>query len=116
MVVRYHEIARSGFKVFVGCIIHSRSLKDLEILPCASLGVRPDGTIAFLRPHTDSAEDQSSIKQACQDEGFVDPQVHTLKPSQFLFPGMVDTHLHAPQWPNLALGMVGQQTLSLNAM
>jgi guanine deaminase len=30
-----------------------------------------------------------------------------LKPSQFLFPGMVDTHLHAPQWPNLALGMEG---------
>jgi guanine deaminase len=26
---------------------------------------------------------------------------------QFLFPGLIDTHMHAPQYPNMALGMEG---------
>lgn len=30
-----------------------------------------------------------------------------LSPTQFLFPGLIDAHLHAPQWPNLAIGMEG---------
>jgi len=33
--------------------------------------------------------------------------VTILSPTQFLFPGLIDTHLHAPQWPNLAIGMEG---------
>ena len=27
--------------------------------------------------------------------------------TQFLFPGLIDTYVHAPQYPNLALGMEG---------
>lgn len=39
--------------------------------------------------------------------GFADAEVIRLEPCQFLFPGLIDTHLHAPQWPNLALEMEG---------
>ena len=39
--------------------------------------------------------------------GFKHAVCTTLKPLQFLFPGMIDTHMHAPQWPNMAIGMEG---------
>jgi guanine deaminase len=89
-------------KVFIGRIVHSLSLSELEILPLAGLGVLEDGTISFLddslKSLTDVHEKYPSFKSA---------SCTILTPTQFLFPGLIDTHLHAPQWPNLALGMEG---------
>ncbi|KAK5124896.1 hypothetical protein LTR85_001086 [Meristemomyces frigidus] len=108
MVLKYHPTptdaaaADTGIQVFVGRVVHSKSLTELEILPHAAVGVKPDGTIAFVHAGSESPHD---VKQ--QYEGFARASTTVLKRSQFLFPGMVDTHLHAPQWPNLALGMEG---------
>ena len=104
MVVKYQEDKTSGFTVFVGRVVHSKSLKQLEILPRAALGVRSDGTIAFLRQVGHSPE---ALRESYAEDGFASAHTVHLKRSQFLFPGMIDTHLHAPQWPNLALGMEG---------
>jgi guanine deaminase len=105
MVIKYHTEGfikpTSSNKVFVGRIIHSKSLKHLEILPNATVGVKSDGSIAFVEENT-SLE---TIKD--QHADFSAAETITLKPSQFLFPGLIDTHLHASQWPNLALGMEG---------
>lgn len=87
-------------KIIQGRIVHSKSLKHLEILPRATLGVRQDGSIAFLR-------DDDDLEALQTEPAFQNAEVIKLRRSQFLFPGMVDTHLHAPQWPNLALGMDG---------
>lgn len=35
-------------------------------------------------------------------------ELFQLKPLQFLFPRLVDTHMHASQWPTLAIGMEGE--------
>lgn len=94
----------SASKIFIGRVVHSKTLKNLEILRKAALGVRPDGTIAFLHEHEGLHTDH---RQSNATEGFGDAEIIHLKPSEFLFPGMIDTHLHAPQWPNLALGMEG---------
>jgi guanine deaminase len=91
-------------KVFIGRIVHSKSLKHLEILPKAALGVAKDGTISFLDSSIASAEE---ARAKYSPSGFADADYITLGPLQFLFPGLVDTHLHAPQWPNLAIGMEG---------
>ncbi|EXJ59898.1 hypothetical protein A1O7_04045 [Cladophialophora yegresii CBS 114405] len=89
-------------RVFHGRIIHSKSLKEIEILPQASLGVDDTGTIAFLDATVTSAG------EACaKHKGFTHAEQITLKPLQFLFPGLIDTHMHAPQYPNMALGMEG---------
>jgi len=89
-------------QVFIGRVVHSLSLSELEILPLAGLGVLEDGTISFLDDSikclTDAHEKYPSFKSA---------PCTTLTPTQFLFPGLIDAHLHAPQWPNLALGMEG---------
>lgn len=100
------SIAECGSKmlkqVYYGRIVHSKSLTNLEIHGKAALGVDENGVIRFLDNGVDSAE------AACKKhKGFEDASCITLKPLQFLFPGLIDTHLHAPQWPNLAIGMEG---------
>ena len=107
MVIKYSHALDSGeepFKIFSGRLIHSKSLKHLEILPHASLGVKPDGTIAFIDVKSTPVQ---VLEAKCRAMGYVNVATTTLKKSQFLFPGLIDTHLHAPQWPNLALGMEG---------
>ncbi len=94
--------AKSGKQVFFGRIAHSRSLKHFEIHHKAALGVDEDGVIKFLDGEVTSAT------EACKKHSeFEDAVCTTLKPLQFLFPGLIDTHMHAPQWPNLAIGMEG---------
>ena len=68
------------------------------------MGVDPDGTILFVYESNESAE---VIREQYSTNGFDGVPFVQLKPTQFLFPGMIDTHLHAPQWPNLAFGMEG---------
>lgn len=111
MVVKYTANATSSRRkpvhtIFVGRIVHSKTLKHLEILPKAALGVTSDGDIAFVDEHGHGHSD-AQLRDSHAADGFRDADVVHLKRSQFLFPGMVDTHLHAPQWPNLALGMEG---------
>ncbi|KAK4549405.1 hypothetical protein LTR36_006402 [Oleoguttula mirabilis] len=112
MVLKYHPVDHSaaqptGFKIFVGRVVHSKSLTHLEILPDAAVGVKPDGTIAFVDAQAGTLDDVRARCVAAREAGFHNAATTVLKRSQFLFPGMVDTHLHAPQWPNLALGMEG---------
>ena len=89
-------------KIFIGRVVHSKSLKKLEIFPRAALGVTAEGKIAFLDNSIFSVEEA-----ARKYPDFEDAECTYLKPLQFLFPGLIDTHLHAPQWPNLAIGMEG---------
>ncbi|KAL9620777.1 MAG: hypothetical protein Q9160_004677 [Pyrenula sp. 1 TL-2023] len=89
-------------QVFVGRIIATTSLERIEILDEATLGVGVSGTIDFI----DLAA--ASMEEVCQKyPSFKDTQYTRLKPLQFLFPGLIDSHFHAPQWPNLAIGMEG---------
>lgn len=96
--------APNGSRIFVGRLVHCKSLVQLEILTNAALGVTPDGTIAFVHRHDGPSDELRKLHAA---EGFDNAEIVPIARSQFLFPGMVDTHLHAPQWPNLALGMEG---------
>ncbi|GAO18699.1 uncharacterized protein UV8b_00044 [Ustilaginoidea virens] len=82
-------------QAFHGTVIHSTSPSDLVIVEDALLVVTPAGQIASLQPGV-SAERipptlaSLGIPPACP--------VRTLARGQFLMPGFVDTHNHAPQW------------------
>lgn len=89
-------------QVIYGRLVHSKTLSDLEILPKAAIGVDEKGCISFVDPNVSSVE--AAVEK---HRGFGEAARTTLKPLQFLFPGLIDTHLHAPQWPNLAIGMEG---------
>nr|POE49162.1 putative guanine deaminase [Quercus suber] len=104
MVIRHHHTTAEPSKIFVGRIVHTKRVDELEIIANGAVIVAPDGTIVSVRlnvPRPDILVEEYKSNNSPR------PELISLKTSQFLFPGMIDTHLHAPQWPNLALGMEG---------
>lgn len=64
----------------------------MEVLHDRIMGIDLNGKIAFL-------ENSSKLDELAQKFGFEIKDVINLKPrSQFLIPGFVDTHIHAPQY------------------
>ncbi|KAJ5670941.1 hypothetical protein N7507_000068 [Penicillium longicatenatum] len=87
---------------FHGTIIHSRSLNDLETLENCFLLVDKTGKIQALQAGVDPKETNDIIS----DLGYA-PDVFPVKyleRGQFLCPGFVDTHNHAPQWAQRGVG------------
>lgn len=60
----------------------------LETLPDQLITIGQDGRIMSMRPAT--ADDQADI---------------VLGPSTVLVPGLIDAHIHAPQWPQRGVGL-----------
>lgn len=87
--------------LFRGRIVHSLSPTELEIISDGLLGVNTLGQVQFLY-EVSSLENQEKFLQA---EGLLNAEFHQLSPDQFLFPGFIDTHIHAPQYPNAGFGM-----------
>lgn len=75
--------------------MHTPALDKLEILNDTLIGVDSSGTITSVLSPDDSSYSQS-LASAKQQKQF------TVLPSDdFFLPGLVDTHIHAPQWPQL---------------
>ncbi|KXJ70867.1 hypothetical protein RP20_CCG022273 [Aedes albopictus] len=81
-------------KVFFGKIVHSKSFQELELIPDGYLAVK-DGKIVSVgsKAEFESLAEKDSYEQT------------TLSESQFLLPGFIDCHIHAPQAPNIGLGL-----------
>ncbi|KAF3019230.1 hypothetical protein E8E14_001544 [Neopestalotiopsis sp. 37M] len=85
--------------VFHGTVIHSLSPSELEILEDALLVVAADGTIQSL----DAGVAKASVPDLLTSRGLAD-EVRYLSRGEFLIPGFVDTHNHAPQYAQRGLG------------
>ena len=46
----------------------------------------------------------SNLSQLQQEYGITDDFVYRLGEQEFVIPGFIDTHIHAPQYPNAGLG------------
>ncbi|KFB42696.1 AGAP005282-PA-like protein [Anopheles sinensis] len=82
-------------QVFLGQIVHSKSLEELELYVDGFLAVS-DGKIEAIG---DRSQLSSLLPEAAQYAKV------ELSPSQFLLPGLIDCHIHAPQVPNIGLGL-----------
>ncbi|CAG8657024.1 2053_t:CDS:2, partial [Acaulospora morrowiae] len=82
--------------VFHGTLIHSLSLTKLEIILSALLGIDEFGKIAFVEKNL-TDQNANSILNKWETAG---AKIVRLSKRQFLIPGFVDTHTHAPQYPN----------------
>lgn len=93
--------------VYRGTFIHSTQQTALEVLEDALLGVDTEGKIAFIGKGTE-------LDSLSQTFGFSPSIVNTLAQHEFFMPGMVDTHIHAPQYSfaGTALDMPLMQWLS----
>ncbi|XP_071544781.1 uncharacterized protein [Panulirus ornatus] len=89
--------ARSDMEVFVGVFVHSTEDSPLVILTEMVMGVL-NTKIEFM----ESLEELDHLKA---EYGFTDSNIHYMTPSQFMMPGMIDTHIHASQFPNNGVAM-----------
>jgi guanine deaminase len=75
-----------------GTLIHTPVKGEVEIIEDALVTVDDHGTISSVASNTDDGV----LDAARQDDPLVE-----LEPGQYLLPGLIDLHIHAPQWPQL---------------
>ncbi len=81
-------------KIYIGNVIHSKSIDNLECLRNAAVGVSAEGTIMFVSP----SADESALKE------YRGAEIKRLGSKEILLPGFIDTHTHAPQYYFMGLG------------
>ncbi|KAI2627141.1 guanine deaminase [Xylaria nigripes] len=88
--------------VFHGTLIHCLELDLLEIIENGLIVTTPEGVISYL----EKSVLRESIHQRLKARGLSEGQyeIRYLVRGQFLIPGFVDTHNHAPQWAQRGLG------------
>lgn len=96
--------AKTSAKAYYGCFVHTPRLNTLEVKYNSLLGVDEEGSITFIKdfPLGTSLE---TLQAAADGYEIVD----VTGSNTFVFPGFVDTHIHAPQFPNN--GIFGTTTL-----
>ncbi|RMC01037.1 hypothetical protein DUI87_22301 [Hirundo rustica rustica] len=77
--------------VFKGTFVHSGASAPMEILHGHLLGVDDNGTIVFV-------EQADQLEQLAKTWGFKTSDIRQLSKHEFFMPGLVDTHIHAPQY------------------
>lgn len=85
---------------FYGTIIHSSSLTDLTILQNTFLAISPSGCVVTVQANVP----ESQLPDILESLQIARSNLTRLLPNQFLIPGFVDTHNHAPQWMQRGLG------------
>ncbi|ORE10916.1 guanine deaminase [Rhizopus microsporus var. microsporus] len=96
--------------VFYGSIVHSLSPQDLEHVSKAVIVV--DNSTGVI---TRIEKDVDDLKHFLKNADLTEAKVHILHDEQFLMPGLVDTHAHAPQYMFAGSNMDHQLLEWLNA-
>ncbi|KAF5670094.1 guanine deaminase [Fusarium heterosporum] len=81
-------------KIFRGAVIHSLDLGNLEFLDNGTLMISDGCITGFWKTPSDVPKDAFPPDTVIKDIPY----------GEFLIPGFVDTHNHAPQWPMRGLG------------
>ncbi|KAG9292769.1 hypothetical protein G9A89_006330 [Geosiphon pyriformis] len=92
-------------QIYHGTLIHSITLDKLEIIKDGLVGVDELGKIVFVEREVSSEMLKGFLVKWGLDTGFGEKKIRRLNKRQFLMPGFVDTHTHAPQYPNAGTGM-----------
>ncbi|KAG7879738.1 hypothetical protein KL938_003791 [Ogataea parapolymorpha] len=99
-----------GFTVYYGMLVHTPKIGDLEVIPNARVGVDSRGIITYVAtgPLLTTIESEAlNHDPSLQSISVVD--ITTSGFRKFFIPGFIDTHIHAPQFPNC--GVFGNSTL-----
>ncbi|CAE6348527.1 unnamed protein product [Rhizoctonia solani] len=93
----------STHRLFYGPVITPVSVHKAEFWPSALLYVNPTGIIEWVVSDVESSQIQSvALEKGLVLDDSVD--IYELKYGEWLMPGFVDTHTHAPQFPNIGIG------------
>jgi guanine deaminase len=89
------SLAVAAERAFLATVMHTPVRGQLEVIPEALMVVGADGAIkAIHRRESPLAEREARRFAAAND-------LVTFGSDQYLLPGLVDMHIHAPQWPQL---------------
>ncbi|XP_062985406.1 guanine deaminase isoform X1 [Elgaria multicarinata webbii] len=77
--------------IFKGTFAHSSRTSPMDVLQGHLLGIQESGKIAFLEP---IKEQEKLVKEW----GFKPSDIRELSNNEFFMPGLVDAHIHAPQY------------------
>ena len=86
-------------RAFLATALHTPVRGRLEVLRDALIIAGGDGKIEAIH-RADSSGIDDLIRRFAAAGTLV-----TLGPGQYLLPGLVDLHVHAPQWPQLGLAL-----------
>ncbi|KAI0382112.1 guanine deaminase [Hypomontagnella monticulosa] len=95
-------------QLFLGTFIHSISLGELEYLQDTAVCVGKSGKIIAVEIKCGQKEAEEILYPKLGWDAN-DVAVTIAGEGQFFFPGFIDTHVHAPQYPNV--GIFGKSTL-----
>jgi len=86
--------------IYYGAVINPKTLSQYDALPNCILAVSPAGNIEWI------VEDvvDSLVQETMSQKGCLEAEVISLKHGEFIIPGFIDTHTHAPQVPNMGIG------------
>lgn len=99
-------------QVFFGTFIHAVTLDELQYLHNTAVAVGESGTIVVVEAAPADSDGPTWIAETLLPRLGWDgatTAVLAARPEQFFFPGFIDTHLHASQYPNV--GIFGKSTL-----
>ncbi|KAI0022559.1 guanine deaminase [Xylariomycetidae sp. FL0641] len=102
------SVAGMQNQLFLGTFVHSKKLDELEYLHNTAICVDTAGQIVAVEAECDQGRAESLLyPKLGWDKETV--RVTVTKKGQFFFPGFIDTHIHASQYPNT--GLFGKTTL-----
>ncbi|THH07287.1 hypothetical protein EW145_g3472 [Phellinidium pouzarii] len=111
------SIPLSTILVYYGAVINPETLTSYSALPRALMALDPGGYIAWIEPDVRPElvretiqKKLSEIQVPASNEVYV--ALTELEDGEFILPGFVDTHTHAPQVPNMGSEQIdhsGQQ-------
>ncbi|ETS82806.1 hypothetical protein PFICI_04682 [Pestalotiopsis fici W106-1] len=94
--------------VFLGSFIHSSKLDELKYMHQTAVFVDKSGKIAHLEHDCNEGKAKTILQQKLGWD-HADTEITSTGEGDFFFPGFIDTHIHAPQYPNA--GIFGKTTL-----
>ncbi|KAG6007906.1 hypothetical protein E4U21_005384 [Claviceps maximensis] len=97
------------YQILLGTFIHSKSRTELEYLHNTAVAVDDEGRICAIVRDRASARVARDEVLGVMDWMVDDVDIVECEEGQFFFPGFIDTHVHASQYPNV--GIFGKSTL-----
>ncbi|KAF8969631.1 hypothetical protein BDZ97DRAFT_1902411 [Flammula alnicola] len=86
--------------IFYGAVINPISLTTYSAFTHCLLAVDASGNVEWIVDNVEAHELQETLAA----KGYIDAEVVALKDGEFIMPGFIDTHTHAPQVPNMGTG------------
>jgi len=89
------SLSAAAERAFVANVMHTPVCGQLEVLPEAVVVAGRDGAIKAIHPRESPLAGREAQRFAAMNN------LVTFGADQYLLPGLVDLHIHAPQWPQL---------------